>query len=222
MLLSQLVGPEQVKSFSGGVTMLRKWQQQFYRVKELHATLPDPSLLLRGVDTATGTLLSQNPLLGFRVNAFRNRISLDYNPSVMGVLQLVRLLQAEFESASLSADAGTVDKRARLAGAQAEASGNHSSSVPKATPSKAASEVLSAPQAKVLDGAGASKGGGKGKGKSKDGGEGNLCHHFSDGKGCKYGDACHFRHDRAQARKQKRCLACGQEGHYCPDCSLLV
>ena len=91
MLLSQLVGPEQVKSFSGGVTMLRKWQQQFYRVKELHATLPDPFLLLRGVDTATGTLLSQNPLLGFRVNAFRNRISLDYNPSVMGVLQLVRL-----------------------------------------------------------------------------------------------------------------------------------
>ena len=61
--------------------MLRKWRQQFYNVQELDATLSDPSLLLRGVDTATGTLLGQNQLLGFKVNAFRNRISLDCNPS---------------------------------------------------------------------------------------------------------------------------------------------
>ena len=71
-------------------------------MKELHAALPDSSLLLKGVDHATSSLLVQNPLLGFRVNAFRSRVSLDYNPSVSTVLQFVRLLQAEFESASLS------------------------------------------------------------------------------------------------------------------------
>ena len=99
MLLSHLVSPEVVKSFGSAVEMLRKWQQNYHRVKELQAALPDSSLLLRGVDAATSQLLTQNPLLGFRVNSFRSRASLDYNPTVLTVLQLVRLLQAEFEAA---------------------------------------------------------------------------------------------------------------------------
>ena len=122
MLLSQLVNPESVKTFTSAVAMLRKWQQSFYRVKELHAALPDSSLLLKGIDGSVASLLLQNPRLGFRVNAFRNRVSLDYNPTVSTVLQFVRLLQAEFEGASLSQEPGsTPDKRARVAVA-AEAS----------------------------------------------------------------------------------------------------
>ena len=35
MLLSHLIHPEAVKSLSAGVVMLRKWQQNFFRVKEL-------------------------------------------------------------------------------------------------------------------------------------------------------------------------------------------
>ena len=77
MLLSQLVTPEVVKSFGAGVTMLRKWQEHFHRVRELQASLPDSSLLLKGVDTATVSILTQHPLLAFRVHAFRNRVSLD-------------------------------------------------------------------------------------------------------------------------------------------------
>ena len=77
MLLSQLVNPDLVKSFGAGVAMLRKWQQHFQRVRELQASLPDSSLLLKGVDAATGSILHQHPLLAFRVNAFRNRVSLD-------------------------------------------------------------------------------------------------------------------------------------------------
>ena len=100
MLLSHLVAPEVVKSLSLGVSMLRKWQQNFFRVRELNAALPDSSLLLGGLDQSTSALLSGNPpLLAFRVNAFRNRVSLDYyNPTVATVLQFVRLLHAEFES----------------------------------------------------------------------------------------------------------------------------
>ena len=40
------------------------------------------------------------------MNAFRNRVSLDYNPSVATVVELVRLLQAEFEAAALTSEAG--------------------------------------------------------------------------------------------------------------------
>ena len=81
MLLSHLVNPEGVKTYTAAVSMLRRWQQNFFSVRELQATLPDPSLLLKGIDAATAALLSQSPLLGFRVNTFRSRVSLDYNPT---------------------------------------------------------------------------------------------------------------------------------------------
>ena len=111
MLLSHLVNPDSVKSFAAWVVMLRKWQHNFHRVRELQAALPDSSLLLKGVDAATVQLLNQNPLLGFRVNAFRSRVSLDYNPTVGTVLQLVRLLQAAFEAAALTSETGPPDKK---------------------------------------------------------------------------------------------------------------
>ena len=221
MLLSQLVNPESVKTFTSAVAMLRKWQQSFYRVKELHAALPDSSLLLKGIDGSVASLLLQNPRLGFRVNAFRNRVSLDYNPTVSTVLQFVRLLQAEFEGASLSQEPGsTPDKRARVAVA-AEASMSQKGAFPKAS---GFDEVLgSHVQAKAIGGISDGKGKGKGKDKGKDlGKEVGVCHAFSEKKGCKYGDKCRFSHDRATARKQGRCLACGQEGHYRPDCPIVA
>ena len=89
MLLSHLVNPEVARSVSSGVAMLRKWQQNFSRVRELNAALPDSSLLSRGVDQSTSGLLAANPPLAFRVNAFRNRVSLDYKPTVTTVLQFV-------------------------------------------------------------------------------------------------------------------------------------
>ena len=218
MLLSQLVSPEGSKNLASGVAMLRRWQQHFSRVRELQAALPDSSLLLRGIDNATAGLLAQYPSLGFRVNAFRNKVSLDYNPSVTTVLQLVRLLQAEFEAASLSVDQGGLEKKARLAVAQF-----HQEPVPKGPPPKVpppppAPEAL----AKFLESEGQGKAKGKGKDKGKvAGSEPNACYNFAEGKGCKFGDSCKFKHDRLAARRQKRCLACGQEGHFRPECPLV-
>ena len=127
-------------------------------------------------------------------------------------------MQAEFESASLSHDSAHVDKRTRAA-ALFEA-GMTLTPTPKATNPKAPGlEEPTGAQAKALSGASEGKGKGKGKEKGKDGGrELGLCHAFTDKKGCKFGDSCKFKHDRAAARKQGRCLACGQEGHYRPEC----
>ena len=33
----------------------RRWQQNLVRAQEIHASLPDPSLLLRGIDGATAS-----------------------------------------------------------------------------------------------------------------------------------------------------------------------
>ena len=217
MLLSFLSSPETVSGVKTAVAMLRKWQQHFFRVKELGASMPDPSLLLAGIDKATATLLGQHQALGFRVNAFRHKVALDYNPTVSSVVQLVRLLQAECEALALSGlDAGAPDKKARTAAARAEDANPNPSKAP-AKPE----DSPNPPTVKAMEGN--DKGGkGKGKGKGKGaGGEMNPCYNFNEAKGCKFGDACHFKHDRATARKQKRCLACGQDGHFRPECSLV-
>ena len=49
----------------------------------------------------------------------------------------------------------------------------------------------------------------------------SLAFVITEKKGCTFGDSCRFKHDRAAARKQGRCLACGQEGHYRPDCTVV-
>ena len=220
MLLSQLVNPDVAKSLTGAVGMLRRWQQHFSRVRELQAALPDSSLLLRGIDSATSNLLSNNPALGFKVNAFRNKVSLDYNPTILTVLQLVRLLQAEFEAAALCAEPSGTDKKARLAAASSgqELVNPKAPAVkPPPPPPPPSSEAV----VRFLEGDAPTKGKGKGKEKGKVAvGDPGLCYNFGEGKGCKYGDACKFKHDRMAARRQKRCLSCGQEGHFRPKCPM--
>ena len=77
---------------------------------------PDASLLLRGIDTATSGLLSGNPMVGFRVSAYRHSIALDFNPTVAGgPLSWLGLLQAESEAISLVEATTGGDKKARSA-----------------------------------------------------------------------------------------------------------
>ena len=211
-LLSQLVTPEVCRSLKESLPVLRRWQQHLNRAREIRATLPDPSLLLKGVDQSTVGLLSQYQMIAFRVNAYRHRAALDYDPSVVGVVQLVRLLQAEFESAAIAlegAQGGSKGPKAAVLSA--------SSGVPK--PSPEGSPTVAVAKVGGADPPGGTKG--KGKGKGDKGDVVPPCHNFSNAAGCKYGDSCRFKHDRAAARKERRCLACGQQGHFRPDCTLV-
>ena len=214
-LLSQLVTPDVCKSFPEAVKILRKWQQSMQRAAEVGAALPDASLLLKGVDSATGPLLSSNPMIAFRVNSFRHSVALDYNPTTLGVTQLVRLLQAESEAVALVDSSVSSDKRAKAA-ALSMAKESGSVRPPPPPPPKVAAE---ASVASIGAGSGDKKG--KGKGKASEGTAAG-CYKFADGSGCKFGDACMFKHDRSKARKDGRCLACGQAGHFRPDCPLVA
>ena len=213
-LLSQLVNPGVCGSFNDAIKGLRKWQQGLQRAGEIHATLPDASLLLRGIDSATSALLTAHPMIGFRVNAFRHQLAIDYNPTVPSVVQLVRLIQAECEAASITTEGGS-DKRARTAALATP----KEPPPPKVAPPSSPSSSQGVGVAAVSTGKGEAKG--QGKGKAGDG-SAQPCFKFSDASGCKYGDACTFKHDRAKARKEGRCLACGQAGHIRPDCTLVA
>ena len=212
-LLSQLVNPDPCRSFAEAIKGLRRWQQGLQRAGEIHATLPDASLLLRGLDGATSALLTAHPMIGFRVNAFRHQLAIDYNPTVANVVQLVRLIQAECEAASITSEV-TPDKRARTAALTANKDPPSTKSVPVPPP----------PPAAAVAAVNAGKGEGKDKGAKGKGGDGTqqMCHKFSDATGCRFGDACIFKHDRARARKEGKCLACGQSGHIRPDCPLVA
>ena len=213
-LLSRLVQPDPCKSFKDAISGLRRWQQDLIRAREIQGTLPDPSLLLKGIDTATSSLLALQPMMAFRVSAFRHKSSIDYNPSVTGVTQLVKLIQAECESMAMTVESPP-DKKARAAAAAAAAAAKAPEPKPPSAP--APSQTPSTTVAAVV-GEDASKG----KGKSSKGSGGTVeCYKFSDGTGCRFGDGCTFKHDRAKARKQSRCLACGQSGHYRPDCPIV-
>ena len=216
-LLSRLVQPDACKSYKEAISGLRRWQQDLTRAREIQATLPDPSLLLKGVDAATSSLLSSQPMVAFRVSAFRHRSSIDYNPSVTGVTQLVKLIQAECESLSMSTEPAP-DKKATAAAATAAAAAALAKAAEPKPPSVPAPSQTPSPSVAAVSGDT-----GKGKGKSPKGGSGGTvdCYKFGDGTGCRFGDSCTFKHDRAKARKQGRCLACGQSGHYRPDCPVV-
>ena len=157
-LLSHLVNPDPCRSFVDAVKGLRKWQQGLQRAVEIHATLPDASLLLKGVDNSTSGLLAAHPMIGFRVNAFRHQLAIDYNPTVSSVVQLVRLVQAECEAASITSEGGA-DKKARSAAVAVPKDPSPTKSVPVPPPPPAASVAAVAAE----KGEGKGKSGGKGK-----------------------------------------------------------
>ena len=67
-LLSQLVSPDVSKTYKDAIVSLRRWTQNLQRAREIHATLPDASLLIKGIDAATSGLLAQNPMINFRIS----------------------------------------------------------------------------------------------------------------------------------------------------------
>ena len=233
-LLSQLVSPDISRTHKEAIASLRKWTQNLQRAREVNASLPDPSLLIKGIDTATGALIAQNPMINFRISSFRHRIALDYLPTLEGIVQLVRLILAECESASLVIEGGP-DKKARAAAAQAAQAaqavqGSQTAGISAGSlGAEAKGQGTGAGQAlaAMVKAPGAdAHGGGPSKGKGKGGGQGGNdgpapCHNFSNAVGCRYGDSCKFKHDRAKARKDRRCLACGQSGHYRPECAVV-
>ena len=76
---------------------LRLWQRQVNRVKELGATLPDPTLLVRALDVIMRGVLNQNPQASFRVSSFRLAQQIDVSPDERSVYNLHEMLLAEAE-----------------------------------------------------------------------------------------------------------------------------
>ena len=195
-MLNFLVQPSSATSISEAIQGVRQWAQWRSRLRELRASEPDATLLIKGLDALSSALLAKHPTVHFRVASFREKLGVDYSPTSETATQLAEMLQAEFELLLHSAGEQEVKqdsdakKRARLNKAQ-KGTGDETEEGDK----------------------------GKGKGKRYSGdGERPFCWIYGKtDAGCKFGSRCKFRHDK-DSLERGRCFECGAVGHLQPQC----
>ena len=195
-LLEFLVTPEPASSALEAAEGIRKWQRLCRRGHELDTVLPDPSLLLRGLDILTGQFLQGHNVVSFRVAAYRNDTGVDFAPNHSNVSELADFLLAECEALSIAEDPKHPPaKRPRAAKAKAEpptsAPNHHKSGAPSAPVPKAAAATLV------------------------------PCRDWGTAKGCKKGANCGFHHDKQVLKGARRCWNCSSEDHLKPSCPYL-
>ena len=100
--LQALTGVSASKSPKEAMERLQKWRRHQLRAVELHATLPDPSILCRALAGIVSEVLGQAPQASFRVNSFRLQSRLDVLPTMDNVESYFQMLMAEMETLSLA------------------------------------------------------------------------------------------------------------------------
>ena len=82
-------------------------------------SIPDPSVMLRGLDVLVKKPVQDAPEVAFRMNLLRYHLKVDFNPSEESVLAVHRALLAEFEQmgfrkkARTSQDSGAQGSKVR-------------------------------------------------------------------------------------------------------------
>ncbi|CAE7461069.1 unnamed protein product, partial [Symbiodinium sp. CCMP2456] len=79
------------------VESLRRWARWLKRAQDLSLQVPDPSILLRGLDVASKSMLERHGEVSFRTNMLRYSLELDSAPSLISVEKFQSHLLAEFE-----------------------------------------------------------------------------------------------------------------------------
>ena len=95
---------------------LRKWERLVRRCKELGLQIPDPSLLVRALETLGKVIGNKSPTAGWRLRSHQHQ--LDVQPTEQTVLRYCQPLTAELETLSLSQQ--DTQKQQRPAALQAE------------------------------------------------------------------------------------------------------
>ena len=202
LVLAALENPREETTLAAGVAGLRKWIRWRRRAKDIGVSIPDPTVLLRGLTKLTRKVLGGHADLAFRISLARNTLLLDSVPNHTTVGQFADHLLAELEQLHLQ------DRK-----------------------KKEPTAPLVDPKAKEIKGE-MEKGKGKGKSKDKGGAKGDRrdaprgaagegdevpkCRFYLTEQGCRKGRLCDWSHDQTDGRR--RCYACGSLEHLAPDC----
>ena len=84
VILKQLEDPGEAGTTSSGVAQLRKWLRWLRRAQDVGLSLPDASILMRGLTKLMKKILAANVELNFRASLVRNTLQLDTIPRRCG------------------------------------------------------------------------------------------------------------------------------------------
>ena len=99
-VLSALELPIEAGTIGDAIAGLRKWLRWKKRALDMGLVLPDPSVLLRGLDRLVGKIVNSNPTLQFRINLTRTTLMIDAVPTMTGIEQLAECIMAELDQFS--------------------------------------------------------------------------------------------------------------------------
>lgn len=99
-VLAALELPTEANVIGDAITGLRKWMRWKKRAVDMGLVLPDPSVLLRGLDKLVGKVVSSYPTLQFRINLTRTTLMVDAVPTMTGIEQLAECIMAELDQVS--------------------------------------------------------------------------------------------------------------------------
>ena len=196
-ILAYLTQPtNELGGIAGSHAALRRWERLYRRCKELKLQPPDPTLLLRALESLGKPIASKSQSAGFRLSTYRHINKLDTLPTESSVLEFCQLLIAECETILLSHP----DKHQRVS-ALRTTSGEQDA--PKEFPPYKP-KMKTPPKAKP----------GSPPGPLNDSG---VCRFFMSTGGCRYGRSCSHPHATLSPSDNK-CFNCGAVGHAMTEC----
>ncbi|CAE7030894.1 GIP [Symbiodinium sp. CCMP2456] len=96
-VLKQLEGAGAGDNVVDVITALRKWKRHLSRSQETHLSVPDASILLRGLDTICASCIQKHPEMSFRLSLARNELQLQSRPTQETVMKFYDHLMAELQ-----------------------------------------------------------------------------------------------------------------------------
>ena len=96
-ILNSLESPTESSTTAGAIQTLRKWIRWLHRAEELGVSVPDASILIKGLTKLMRRVVQTNQELSFRLSLVRNSLMVDVLPSHTNVKQYAQHLLAELE-----------------------------------------------------------------------------------------------------------------------------
>ena len=96
-ILSALEAPSEASTINAAITQLRRWCRWKRRAEEVGVSVPDPTILIRGLGRLMRKITVAYPELSFRLSLVRNSLLVDTIPTLQTVTQYSEHLLAELE-----------------------------------------------------------------------------------------------------------------------------
>ncbi|CAE7586293.1 unnamed protein product [Symbiodinium sp. CCMP2456] len=197
-ILQYLVTPPKAQTAAEMVSVLRQRERMLLRADNLNIAKPDPSLLVRGLNSLVAELWAKDRDVTFRTQLVKSRLGVDVSPTWETALQLHQHLRAEAEN--LVNGLPTTPKTG-VGDGQRDA---------KLRPMQTGTPAPSRPPSTTPTPTGTTTQGGVAAEKK--------CKWFTEPGGCRRGASCKFVHSFEGISKKNRCYTCGAEGHVSSAC----